>query len=250
MTTIPQEMQEHLADRIDSPAELARQRRGLRRGRLPLIVAAGGTLGFALVLLFVLLGDPMVVDLRVTLAMQRVRPPGLTELMLAVSWLGFRPQMPLIAVGVVTGLLWRGLRIEAAFAFLAFASYLLNIIKELVQRPRPAADLDGIVVVFTVGGSSFPSGHTLTYTIFYGFLAYLAYTLVRPNAARRALLALLLGVIALVGPSRVYLGQHWFTDVLASYLLGSALLVALLTAYRRAKAWDVARAARAVGRDG
>lgn len=57
-------------------------------------------------------------------------------------------------------------------------------------------------------------------------------------ALRRALRALLLGLIALVGPSRVYLGQHWFADTLASYLLGTALLVA----YRRVKARQLARA--------
>ena len=42
------------------------------------------------------------------------------------------------------------------------------------------------------------------------------------------------GKIALVGPSRIYLGHHWFTDVLASYLLGSSYVVALSSLYKRA----------------
>jgi len=146
MTTIQRQVGEHFADRIDSPAELARQRRGLRRGRLAFAVAVGCALGFALLLLLVLLGDPRAFDLRVTLALQRLRPPGLEGLMLAVSWVGFRPQWPLIAACVAAGLLWRGLRLEAAFALLAFGAALLNGVKELVGRPRPSADLDGVAV--------------------------------------------------------------------------------------------------------
>ena len=54
-----------------------------------------------------------------------------------------------------------------------------------MRRPRPVAGVDLRVVTAPLGGSSFPSGHTITYVGVYGFLAFLAHTLIRPVAARR-----------------------------------------------------------------
>jgi len=215
-------------------------RQAQRRGRSPLLFAVLALLGFALVLLLVVLGDTTAFDLRVTLGWQSIRLPGLLPLMQAVSWLGFKPQATYLGVGVLLLLIVLRLRIEAFFAFLAFLGGMLNgTIKGLVERPRPVAT-EGLIVQFSVGGYSFPSGHVLTYVIFCGFLAYLVYTLVSWRPLRLGLLTLLLGLVALVGPSRVYLGQHWATDTLASYFLGTAILLVLLVLYRAAKARQLA----------
>lgn len=214
--------------------------RAQRRGRSPLIFAFLALLGFALILILVVLGDTTAFDLRVTLDWQRVRVPGLLPLMQAVSWFGFSPQSTYIGIGILVLLIALRLRLEAFFALLAFLGGMLNgTIKGLVERPRPGAG-GGLIVQFPVGGYSFPSGHVLTYVIFCGFLAYLAYTLVSWRPLRWGLLTLLLGLIALVGPSRVYLGQHWATDTLASYFLGTAILLVLLVLYRAAKARQLA----------
>lgn len=214
--------------------------RAQRRGRSPLIFAFLALLGFALILILVVLGDTTAFDLRVTLDWQRVRVPGLLPLMQAVSWFGFSPQSTYIGIGILVLLIALRLRLEAFFALLAFLGGMLNgTIKGLVERPRPVA-IEGLVIQFPVGGYSFPSGHVLTYVIFCGFLAYLAYTLVSWRPLRWGLLTLLLGLIALVGLSRVYLGQHWATDTLASYFLGTAILLALLVLYRAAKARQLA----------
>jgi undecaprenyl-diphosphatase len=215
-------------------------RQAQRRGRSPLLFAALALLGFALILILVVLGDTTAFDLRVTLDWQRVQVPGLLPLMQAVSWFGFAPQSTYLGIGILALLIALRLRLEALFALLAFLGGLLNgAIKGLVERPRPMAT-EGLIVQFPVGGYSFPSGHVLTYVIFYGFLAYLAYTLVSWRPLRLGLLALLLGLVALVGPSRVYLGQHWATDTLASYFLGTAILLVLLVLYRAAKARQLA----------
>jgi undecaprenyl-diphosphatase len=71
------------------------------------------------------------------------------------------------------------------------------------------------------------------YVGFYGFLFYLAYTRLRRGRLRTLLLWLLGALILLVGPSRVYLGHHWPSDVLASYALGLAYLVLLVRWYAR-----------------
>ena len=69
-------------------------------------------------------------------------------------------------------------------------------------------------------GSSFPSGHVLTYVGVYGFLAHLVEAHVDHAVARRAGVAALAGLVGLVGPSRVQQGHHWPSDVLGSYLVG------------------------------
>ena len=70
---------------------------------------------------------------------------------------------------------------------------------------------------------AFPSGHVLTYVGTYGFMAFLVYSVIRPpHRSLAAVTADCSGMVGLVGPSRIYEGHHWPTDVAASYLLGTA----------------------------
>jgi undecaprenyl-diphosphatase len=82
-------------------------------------------------------------------------------------------------------------------------------------------------------GNSFPSGHTLFYVTSFGFLGYLAYAQLKPGRLRTALLWLTGLLILLVGPSRIWMGHHWASDVLASYALGLTYLVILVQLYGR-----------------
>lgn len=175
-------------------------------------------------------------DIAITLRVQRVRSPWLARLMEIVSWPGFSPQSRLIPPTAALALWLLRLRLEAIFALLAWGTaFLSTVVKSIMRRPRPA-DPTIQVAVAKLAGSSFPSGHTLAYVGVYGFLSYLAYTLVRPALLRLPLVAFFTGLVALVGPSRVYEGHHWPTDVLASYLLGFSYLIGLTALYRRLKA--------------
>ncbi len=113
-----------------------------------------------------------------------------------------------------------------------------------MRRPRPVAGTDLRVVAAPLGGSSFPSGHVIVYMGTYGWLAYLAHSLLRPTWPRRAVVAGLAALVAAVGPSRIYQGHHWTTDVAASYLLGASYLVGLASIYRRLKERSAARRLR------
>jgi undecaprenyl-diphosphatase len=86
-------------------------------------------------------------------------------------------------------------------------------------------------VITQVTGYSFPSGHVMFYTSFFGFLFYLSYTLLKPSWKRSLLLLLFGGLIILVGPSRIYLGNHWASDVFAAYLVGSLILLGVIALY-------------------
>ncbi len=71
------------------------------------------------------------------------------------------------------------------------------------------------------GGFSFPSGHVVTYIANFGMPAYLAGIDLRDRPARAIVIAPWMGLLVLIGPSRVYIGAHWASDVLGAYLLGS-----------------------------
>ena len=108
---------------------------------------------------------------------------------------------------------------------------LSTLIKAGIRRPRPLPP-EVRVVVAPLGGTSFPSGHVLTYVGFYGFLGFLLAEHLRDGALRNASVASIAGLLAIVGPSRIQQGHHWTTDVVASYLLGTAYLFALVELYR------------------
>ncbi len=99
-----------------------------------------------------------------------------------------------------------------------------NGLKIIVDRPRPEYQiLDPLQ-----SGLSFPSGHSLLAVILGGILVYLVGHWVRPLLLRRAIQASLIVMVVGMGASRVYLGLHWPSDVIGSYVLGGMALVGLI----------------------
>lgn len=181
-------------------------------------------------------------DAAITLRLQKRDHPIFDRLMHIVSFPGFPPQSRIIPPAI-SGILWlRGMRLEAIFQLAAWGTGGVSaLVKRIMKRGRPITinHSDIRVVKANIGGSSFPSGHVIIYMGVYGFLAFLAHVWIRSDAIRRAVVGFLASMLALVGPSRVYLGHHWFTDVLASYLLGTTYLVGLTSLYRRVKRWSI-----------
>lgn len=70
----------------------------------------------------------------------------------------------------------------------------------------------------------YPSGHTASYVVLFGYLFYINLLYTRSPFWRKTFSAFLVIIILLVGPSRMFLGVHWFSDVVAAYLLGFSLL--------------------------
>ena len=219
------------------PDAVVGPRTAVRRGRTARFAAWIALAAFSAIFGLVRARRSDAIDLAVTLKLQQRDHPLLQTVMRGVSWPGFPPQSRIIPALIAAGLLVARLPLEALFMLGAWGTALVaSAVKIVMRRPRPIADVDLRVVTAPLGGSSFPSGHTITYVGVYGFLAYLAHTLLRPTGWRRAIVAALVGLVALVGPSRVHQGHHWFTDVTASYLLGIAYLIGLTGLYRRIKA--------------
>jgi undecaprenyl-diphosphatase len=173
-------------------------------------------------------------DLAMTHAVQGLALPLIGPLMIAVSAFGFPPVSVLIVVAVTAAFWLAGRHVEAGFLLAASGSAVLTqAIKAIVARPRPHADLVNVLAGAT--GHSFPSGHVLFYVTFFGFLAYIAYALWRRGRLRTVVIWASAVLILLVGPSRVWMGQHWASDVLASYALGMSYLWLLVQAYSRVR---------------
>ena len=103
----------------------------------------------------------------------------------------------------------------------ALVTMLVNsLVKHLVQRPRP-----DVMHLVTEHGFSFPSGHSITSMFFYGFAIWLVWRYVNNQTARRVLTILLAIPMLLVGPTRIYLGVHYPTDVLGAWCLGFAAII-------------------------
>ncbi len=84
---------------------------------------------------------------------------------------------------------------------------------------------------------SFPSGHVMHYINWFGLLTYLLATNWRSGKLRNILIAICTLMITLIGPSRVYLGAHWPSDVMAGYIFGGLWFGGVMTIYLRIKAW-------------
>ena len=99
----------------------------------------------------------------------------------------------------------------------AIADTLLNKgLKQLFQRTRP----EDIIPLIDQGGYAFPSGHSVTSMAFYGLLLFLVQTRMEDRKKAKVLSVVLILLIALIGPSRIYLGVHYPTDVLAGWAEG------------------------------
>ena len=113
---------------------------------------------------------------------------------------------------------------------LAALALLQSGIKELVDRPRPTADLVELRAGFS--SPSFPAGHVMSPTVLYGFVLYLALALKLPLVVWAALVGWIAFVLVLTGAANVYVGVHWPSDVVGGYAWGAVLALSLVYADR------------------
>jgi len=189
------------------------------------------------------------IDQSITRGLQSITNPIFAVLMTFISWAGFSPQSFILSAIIVIflfilGSYWEG---AASLVVAVFVPILNLLVKILVHRARPSADL--IHIVNQLNGYSFPSGHVMFYTGFFGFICFLIYTLLKPSWIRTLLLITFGSHIALIGISRIYLGDHWASDVLGAYLFGGVCLIASILFYRWGKSRFFPNQPTAVARD-
>ena len=206
----------------------------LWRGRLLIIAVLLLAVIFGLLTLIVIQDNllPTPWDIGVTHEIQEIPFAPFGQILVWVSLPGFTPWNFIIPAAIILFMLFQRWWTEALFTVLAGAGGLLaELVKILIDRPRPTPEFANIYA--ELHSYSFPSGHVTGYTMLYGFIFYLAYTLLpRRSAARWVILVVSGALVALVGVSRVYMGQHWASDAMAGYALGFAYLLLVIELYR------------------
>ncbi|MBI4200091.1 MAG: phosphatase PAP2 family protein [Chloroflexi bacterium] len=175
-------------------------------------------------------------DLALARALQSLHAPWLDTLMRGATRLADAPvAIPSLLLAAAAVSFLRHWKDGAIFLLTLPLEGLLRVLKLLVDRPRPDADLVRVVEAGSSGGG-FPSGHAFHAVLFLGLM----WAVGVPDIPWRWLRALarvcLLSLIALIGASRVYLGLHWPSDVVAGVLWGVpavAVLAALAKRWRR-----------------
>ncbi len=188
---------------------------------------------FSLLAWFVHIHPVIPLDVAITREFQENQSPWLRSAMIAVNYLGFHILVfSALILGAAIVFWMMRLRLEALFVVaLSVLNSVVNVgIKVLVNRPRPNAKL--VEIIQYAGGQSFPSGHVMSYVAFFGLLFSLGIILLKRDRWWHYVVLLVPALfVVLVGPARIYVGDHWASDVLGAYLLGSLLLGITLWIY-------------------
>ncbi|HEY5411646.1 MAG TPA: phosphatase PAP2 family protein [Caulobacteraceae bacterium] len=174
------------------------------------------------------------------MVLMALRLPGHPNLLAGPRWLqecardmtalGGFTVLTLISLATVAVLMMKRRRLQASiFAATVVAGQgLAQLVKAIANRPRP----DIVAHFDLVYSSSFPSGHSTMAPVVYLTLAVILAASEPRRDVRVLIFLIAAGLVVAVGVSRVYLGVHWPTDVLAGWSLGAAIALVAMTALR------------------
>ena len=183
-------------------------------------------------------GDARAFDDATRAAVHQLASPLVTAIMRGFSFVGLTIALSAGTIFVVIRFAMRKWKREAIlFALTMIGAGLLNITLKLAfKRPRP-------VPFFNLSppeSYSFPSGHSLTSAVFFGALAAILTARIQPRRVKAAIWIVSVGMFLLIGLSRIYLGVHYTTDVIAGF---AAALIWILVV-RFVEMWLVRRRRR------
>jgi undecaprenyl-diphosphatase len=169
-------------------------------------------------------GDTQKLDMFVRTSVHQHSTPGLTRLMQAFSFLGSVATVSSLCLVILATLLYfRRMRMAALLGITMIGMVALDeALKLAFHRPRPEAFFGP-----TPTSYSFPSGHAFGALCFYGVLAAILAPRVRGRIVKWAIWSAAVFLITMVGFSRIYLGVHYPSDVIAGYAAGAVWVAAI-----------------------
>jgi membrane-associated phospholipid phosphatase len=169
-------------------------------------------------------GDTQKFDMSVRNAVHQHAAPALTRVMQAFSFLGSVGTVSVLCVVILGAFLYfHRSRLAALLGITMVCMGALDeALKLAFRRPRPVAYFGP-----TPNSYSFPSGHAFGSVCFYGVLAAILATRVRGTAAKWSVWTVAILLMAMIGFSRIYLGVHYPSDVIAGYCAGAVWVAAV-----------------------
>lgn len=205
---------------------------GIRLGLTPTSSVFFAALFLFVIIAFIVALSPAVtaIDGNVATWLHVRATPQVTDFMAAISLLGAPTTLTIMAVAGSLLLLYRRRYAEAAMvSTVVLGGNFLNFcLKHLIQRGRPLFDDP----LFSLPTYSFPSGHAMATTVFYGLLAIYVSVSARQRYAASIAIGAAVLIVALVSFSRVYLGLHYLSDVIGGLSEGIAWLALSVIAWR------------------
>lgn len=179
---------------------------------------------FLFLSLYVMKEPPQYLDIHISKEIQENQSLGLNNFMIWISWFGRTSVSGTIVVILSIILFLLKYKREAVLMICTLFSGVIGLFfKIIINRPRPSAKL--VTLLEDTKYQSFPSGHVLFYTVFFGSLILMIINTNKLNNKVKIILTIICLISIFMGAvSRVYLGAHWFTDVLGGFVLGCILL--------------------------
>ena len=166
--------------------------------------------------------------------MEKIRNENLTSIVVLITNLGGLPSLFFImAITVIILFILKKRKAGIAVALnLIISSCTYVIMKSLIQRPRPIVEQSLIIE----RGYSFPSGHSTNNMAFYALAIYLVYNNVKNKKIRNTICIVLAIIPILIAFTRIYLGVHYLSDVIAGLCLGAICVTIFINyVYNRIK---------------
>lgn len=181
---------------------------------------------FSVICYGVLSYDSLVIDTKVySFIADNLMSDGITSVLKVITELG--GVAFIVLAGVLIFMFCKKIRWFVTFDLVG-VTVINQAIKHIVRRPRP-----NVLRLVEESGYSFPSGHSMVSMAFYGIIIYLVYKNVTNKYLKWTLITLLSLLILSIGFSRIYVGVHYFTDVVGGFLLGLAYLIIYINIYNK-----------------
>lgn len=177
-------------------------------------------IGSLITLLFIYINQKTLyqLDFQINNFIKNFRTPNLNHFMLFITYLAQWQNITLAAIfsSIILFLLRNYYYLTSLLISILGGEIFVWTIKNTIDRPRPPL-IDALI---TENSYSFPSGHSFIAVSFYGLIIFFLFKGIKKNYQKSLLVFLGLTLIISIGISRIYLGVHWPSDVLASYFSG------------------------------